>query len=417
VTEYFDELEIRNPDDREAQLFSDLPARIAHAKSKSPYFAELFAELEPNDVKSRRGLAALPVTRKSQLVERQKHALPFGGLTTVASGDLARIFASPGPVYEPEGRRADYWRAARALFAAGFRKGDIVHNSFSYHLTPAGSFFETGAHALGCAVVPGGVGQTELQVRTIADVRPNGYVGTPSFLRILLEKATETGVSVASISKALVSAEPFPPAVRDTFKKAGITAYQCYGTADLGLIAYESEAVEGMILDEHVIVEIVHPGTGDPVEHGTVGEVLVTTMTAEYPLIRFSTGDLSAFLTGTSSCGRTNQRIKGWMGRADQATKVRGMFVHPMQIQEIIRRHNEIGAARVIVSRDVHGNDEMVLNIEAEAPIGDLMRISETLHAVTRLRGKVVQVPTGSLPKDGIMVADARKHDYQPGSP
>jgi phenylacetate-CoA ligase len=412
VTAYFDQLEIRTPDEREAQLFSDLPARIAHAKSKSPYFAELLAAVEPDAVNSRRALAALPVTRKSQLVERQRQTLPFGGLTTVACGELARIFASPGPVYEPEGRGSDYWRAARALFAAGFRKGDVIHNSFSYHLTPAGSFFETGAHALGCAVVPGGVGQTDLQLRTIADVRPNGYVGTPSFLRILLDKAAETGLSIASISKALVSAEPFPPAVRDAFKKAGITGYQCYGTADLGLIAYESEALEGMILDEHVIVELVHPGTGDPVEDGTVGEVLVTTMTREYPLIRFSTGDLSAFLSGTSPCGRTNRRIKGWMGRADQATKVRGMFVHPMQIQELIRRHNEIGAARVIVSRDVHGNDEMVLNIEAAAPIGDLMRISETLHAVTRLRGKVVQVPTGSLPKDGIMVADARKHDY-----
>lgn len=412
MTAYFDQLEIRTPDERETQLFSELPARIAHAKSKSPYFAEFLREVEPNAVNSRRALAELPMTRKSQLVERQKQALPFGALTTVACADLARIFASPGPVYEPEARRPDYWRAARALFAAGFRKGDVVHNSFSYHLTPAGSFFETGAHALGCAVVPGGVGQTELQLRAIADVRPNGYVGTPSFLRVLLEKAAESGVDVASISKALVSAEAFPPALRVAFKKAGITAYQCYGTADLGLIAYESEALEGMILDEHVIVEIVNPGTGDPVEHGCVGEILVTTLTPEYPLIRFSTGDLSAVLPGTSSCGRTNQRIKGWMGRADQATKVKGMFVHPMQIEEIIRRHNEIGAARVIVSRDVQGNDEMVLNIEAQAAIGDLMPISETLHAVTRLRGRVVQVPTGSLPKDGIMVADARKHDY-----
>jgi phenylacetate-CoA ligase len=248
-------------------------------------------------------------------------------------------------------------------------------------------------------------------LRTIADVRPNAYVGTPSFLRMLLEKAAETGVSIESISKALVSAEAFPPALRVAFKKAGITAYQCYGTADLGLIAYESEALEGMILDEHVIVEIVNPGTGDPVEHGTVGEVLVTTLTPEYPLIRFSTGDLSALLTGTSSCGRTNYCIKGWMGRADQATKVRGMFVHPTQIEEIIRRHNEIGAARMIVSRDAQGNDEMVLNIEVRAPIGDPMRISDTVQAVTRLRGTVVQVPTGALPKDGIMVADTRKYD------
>jgi phenylacetate-CoA ligase len=411
VPPHFDSLETRAPEDRELQLFSELPALLAHAKAKSPYFAELLAGVDAKAVNSRKALAALPVTRKSQLVERQRKALPFGGLTTVACADFARIFASPGPVYEPEARRHDYWRAARALFAAGFRKGDIVHNSFSYHLTPAGSFFETGAHALGCAVVPGGVGQTELQLRTIADVRPTGYVGTPSFLRILLEKAAETGVSLGSISKALVSGEAFPPATRTTFKDAGIDAYQCYGTADLGLIAYESEAREGMVLDEDVIVEIVNPGTGDPVEDGAVGEVLVTSLNPEYPLIRFSTGDLSVFLGGTSSCGRTNQRIKGWMGRADQATKVRGMFVHPMQVAEVIRRHPEIRAARMIVSRDARGHDEMVLNVEAAAPIGDLNPISETVLAVTRLRGGVMQVPTGSLPNDGVVVADIRQYD------
>ena len=408
---HFDSLETRAPEDRELQLFSELPALVAHAKAKSPYFAELLAEVDARAVNSRNALAALPVTRKSQLVERQRNALPFGGLTTVACADLARIFASPGPIYEPEARRPDYWRAARALFAAGFRKGDIVHNSFSYHLTPAGSFFETGAHALGCAVVPGGVGQTELQLRTIADVRPNGYVGTPSFLRILLEKAAETGVNLGSISKALVSGEAFPPATRTAFKDAGIEAYQCYATADLGVIAYESEAREGMVLDEDVIVEIVNPGSGDPVESGSVGEVLVTSLNPEYPLIRFSTGDLSALLAGISPCGRTNQRIKGWMGRADQATKVRGMFVHPMQVEEIVRRHNGIAAARMIVSRDGQGNDEMVLNIEAQPGIGDPTRIAETLHAVTRLRGKVVQVPAGSLPRDGVMVVDARKYE------
>jgi phenylacetate-CoA ligase len=411
VPPHFDSLETRAPEDRELQLFSELPALVAHAKAKSPYFAELLAEVDARAVNSRNALAALPVTRKSQLVERQRNALPFGGLTTVACADLARIFASPGPIYEPEARRPDYWRAARALFAAGFRKGDIVHNSFSYHLTPAGSFFETGAHALGCAVVPGGVGQTELQLRTIADVRPNGYVGTPSFLRILLEKAAETGVNLGSISKALVSGEAFPPATRTAFKDAGIEAYQCYATADLGVIAYESEAREGMVLDEDVIVEIVNPGSGDPVESGSVGEVLVTSLNPEYPLIRFSTGDLSALLAGISPCGRTNQRIKGWMGRADQATKVRGMFVHPMQVEEIVRRHNGIAAARMIVSRDGQGNDEMVLNIEAQPGIGDPTRIAETLHAVTRLRGKVVQVPAGSLPRDGVMVVDARKYE------
>lgn len=363
------------------------------------------------DIASRRALAALPVTRKSQLLERQRQLPPFGGLNTVACGELARIFASPGPFYEPEARRQDYWRAARALFAAGFRKGDVVHNSFSYHLTPAGSVFETGAQALGCAVVPGGVGQTELQLRTIADVRPNGYTGTPSFLRILLQKAAEMAFNVGSIRKALVSAEPLPPALRAAFRDAGIDAYQCYATADLGLIAYESEALEGMILDEGVIVEIVNPGTGDPVEDGAVGEVIVTSLAPEYPLVRFSTGDLSAFLPGASPCGRTNRRIKGWMGRADQATKVRGMFVHPMQIEEIVQRHDEIDAARIVVSRDAQGNDEMVLKVEARVPIHDPMRIAETLHAVTRLHGNVVEVPAGSLPRDGIIVADARKHD------
>ncbi len=413
MTRYFDQLEIRTPEERESQLFAALPAHIAHAKSRSAYFAELLSGVEPDEVNSRRALSVLPVTRKSQLIERQKRALPFGGLTTVASGDLARIFASPGPIYEPEGRRTDYWRTARALFAAGFRKGDIVHNSYSYHLTPAGSVFETGAHALGCAVVPGGVGQTELQLRTIADLRPHGYVGTPSFLRILLEKAGETGIKLESISKALVSGEALPPALRATFKAARIIAYQCYATADLGLIAYESEALEGMIVDEHVIVEIVNPGTGHPVEAGAMGEVLVTSLTPEYPLIRFSTGDLSQYLEGVSSCGRTNQRIKGWMGRADQSTKVRGMFVHPTQIEEIVRLHNEIGAARIVISRDAQGNDEMVLNIEAQAPIGDPTRISETLQAVTRLRGRVVQVPVGSLPRDGVTVADVRQYDQQ----
>ena len=411
MTRYFDLLETSSADERESRLLSALKAQLTHAKARSPYFSQLLDGIDPQDVSSRRALAALPVTRKSQLLERQKQSLPFGGLTAVSSGDLARIFASPGPIYEPEGHRADYWRSARALYAAGFRKGDIIHNSFSYHLTPAGSVFETGAHRIGCAVVPGGVGQTELQLRTIADIRPNGYVGTPSFLRILLEKGTQTGTSLRSIAKALVSGEAFGAALRAELKRAGIAASQCYATADVGLIAYESEAQEGMILDEHVIVEIVNPGTGDLVESGRVGELLVTVLTPEYPLIRFSTGDLSAFLDGTSPCGRTGQRIKGWMGRADQATKVRGMFVHPTQVEEIMRRHNEIGAARIIVSRDGRGNDEMVLKIETRAPIGDPTRISETLLAVTRLRGTVEEVPLGSLPKDGIMVSDARAYD------
>ena len=411
MTRYFDLLETSSVDERESRLLAALATQVARAKAMSPYFARALNDVDPRDISSRQALAKLPVIRKSQLLEKQKESLPFGGLNAVPCGDLARIFASPGPIYEPEGSRADYWRSARALYAAGFRKGDIVHNSFSYHLTPAGSVFETGAHRIGCAVVPGGVGQTDLQLRAIADIRPSGYVGTPSFLRILLEKGAQAGADLTSITKALVSAEAFGAAARAEFKRAGIAGSQCYATADVGLIAYESEAQEGMILDEHVIVEIVYPGTGDPVESGGVGELLVTVLTPEYPLIRFSTGDLSALLDGTSPCGRTGQRIKGWMGRADQATKVRGMFVHPTQIEEIIRRHNEIGAARIIVSRDGRGNDEMVLKIEARAPIGDPARISETLLAVTRLRGTVVQVPSGSLPKDGVMVSDAREYD------
>lgn len=408
---YFDDLEKRAPDQRERDLLAALAEQIRRAKEKTPYFKALLRDIEPSDIGTRRALAKLPVTRKSDLIERQKQTLPFGGLTALPPAQFARIFASPGPIYEPEARRPDYWRAARALFAAGFRRGDVIHNSFSYHLTPAGSMFETGAHALGCAVVPGGVGQTDLQLRAIKDIRPSGYVGTPSFLRILLDKAPEADADLRSIKKALVSGEAFPAALRGMFREAGIQASQCYATADLGLIAYESLGQEGLVLDEDIIVEIVRPGTGDPVQYGEVGELLVTTLNPEYPLVRFSTGDLSAFLDGQSACGRTNQRIKGWMGRADQATKVRGMFVHPMQVSEVVRRHNEIAAARIIVSRDAAGNDEMVLNIEARQPGVDVIRISETLLAVTRLRGRVVQVPPDSLPKDGILVADSRKYD------
>jgi phenylacetate-CoA ligase len=270
--------------------------------------------------------------------------------------------------------------------------------------------FETGAHWLGCAVVPGGVGQTELQLRAINDIRPDGYVGTPSFLRILLEKAGETGASLKSIKRALVSGEGFPPSLRKAFRDNGIEASQCYASADIGLMAYESRGYEGMILDENLIVEIVEPGTGQPIEHGEVGELLVTTLTPEYPLIRFATGDLSAYLDGMSSCGRTNRRIKGWMGRADQSTKVRGMFVHPTQVAELVRLHNEIAAARIIVSRDALGNDDMVLKVETRGP-ADVTRISQSLQAITRLRAEVVQVPLDSLPKDGVLVADARKYD------
>jgi len=411
MTEHKDGLETRDPEQREQALMAALSLQVKRAKRRSPYFKQLFKSINPLDVVNRRALAALPVTRKADLVAAQSAHLPFGEMTTVGSGKLARIFTSPGPVYEPEAHRPDYWRMGRALFAAGFRKGHVIHNSFSYHLTPAGAMFEAGAHALGCAVVPGGVGQTELQLRAIADIRPDGYVGTPSFLGILVGRAAETGAGIESMKRALVSGEALSSALRERFSQCGIEVMQCYGTADIGLIAYESEARNGLILDEQIIVEIVYPGTGMPLGEEGVGEVVVTTLTPEYPLIRFSTGDLSVFVNGRSPCGRTNQRIKGWMGRADQSTKVRGMFVHPLQIEEISRRHAEITAARLFVSRGPQGHDEMVLKVEMRQPAVGTAHINETLHAVTRLRGAVEHVPEGSLPNDGLTIVDARTYD------
>jgi phenylacetate-CoA ligase len=409
MPEYYDALETRVPEERERALMTALPRQIALAKERAPYYARLLDAVRPEDVADRRALADLPVTRKSALIEEQRQAPPFGGLATVAPGELARIFASPGPIYDPEGRTPDYWRMARALFAAGFRRGDVVHNSFSYHLTPAGSMLETGLHALGCAVVPGGVGQTELQLQTIADLRPDGYVGTPSFLRILVEKAREVGTDISSMRKALVSGEAFPPSVQKELVASGIVAFQAYGSADLGLVAYESEAREGLIIDEGIIVELVHPGTGEIVPPGEVGEVVVTALTREYPLIRFATGDLSAELPGHSPCGRTNRRVKGWLGRADQTTKVRGMFVHPTQIAEVVRRHKEIVAARLVVSSDEKGADTMTLHVEMGEPAEPTDRIAETLQAVTKLRGTVVVETRGALPNDGKVIEDRRK--------
>jgi phenylacetate-CoA ligase len=408
---FYDDLETRSGEEREAALLAALRAQLAHAKANTPAFATVLADVDPADIVDRRTLALLPVTRKSALIERQRAAPPFGGFAAVAPGDLARIFSSPGPIYDPEGSRADYWRMARALYAAGFRAGDLVHNCFSYHLTPAGSMLESGAHALGCAVIPGGTGQSEQQVRTIADLNPAGYVGTPSFLAIILDKAVELGTDLSCLKRALVSGEAFPAALRQRFAAANITALQCYATADLGLIAYESPAREGLIIDEGIVVEIVTPGTGDPVGPGEVGEVVVTTLTPEYPLIRFATGDLSAYLHGTSPCGRTNHRIKGWMGRADQATKVKGMFVQPAQIAELVKRHKEIIRARLVVARDAKGGDEMMLKVEMGEPAEDVARIAETLQALTKLRGAVSRVPTGSLPNDGKVIDDIRPPD------
>jgi phenylacetate-CoA ligase len=411
MTEYFDALETRNPELREREQLARLPALIAHAMKNAPAFARILSGTDAAAVTTREALARLPVTRKSELLLLQKADRPFGGFAATRWGDARRVFGSPGPIYEPEGSHPDYWRLARPLFAAGFRKGDLVHNCFSYHFTPAGSMLETGAHALGCTVFPGGTGQTEQQVQAILDLEPDGYVGTPSFLKIIVEKADELGVKLASLTKALVSAEPFPPSLRDAFLARGIAGYQVYATGDLGAIAYETEARDGLVVDEGILVEIVRPGTGDPVAPGEVGEVIVTTLAnADYPMIRFGTGDLSAILPGASPCGRTNLRIKGWMGRADQTTKVKGMFVHPSQVAAIASRHAEIGRARLVVDNP-DGGDRMTLHVEiAGNRSSNAESIIGSIRDVTKLRGEVVFCAPGELPNDGKVIDDVRKY-------
>ena len=412
MTDHFDTLETRDPERREREQLLQLPRQIAHAKANAPAFARILADVDAASVTTRAALARVPVTRKSELLDLQMSSRPFGGLAATRWGDAKRVFASPGPIYEPEGRRADYWRLARALFAAGFRRGDLVHNCFSYHFTPAGSMLETGAHALGCTVFPAGIGQTEQQVQAIADLRPAGYVGTPSFLKIILEKADEMGIALKSLTKALVSAEAFPRSFSDALLARGIAGYQAYASADLGAIAYETEAREGLVVDEGVLVEIVRPGTGDPVAPGEVGEVVVTLLVnTDYPMIRFGTGDLSAILPGKSPCGRTNLRIKGWMGRADQTTKVKGMFVHPAQVAAIAARHPEIGKARLVVD-NAEGADRMTLNVEVpgnRSSIADA--IVASIRDITKLRGEVAFRAPGELPNDGKVIDDVRKYD------
>jgi phenylacetate-CoA ligase len=412
-TRFYDALEVRDPGEREAALMADLPRIIARAKERSPAYGRMLAAVHPEDIVDRRSLAELPLTRKSSLIELQRQDPPFGGFAAAPVSALRRIFVSPGPSYEPEGRRPDFWRFARALFAAGFRAGDLVHNTFSYHLTPAGAMVESAADSLGCPVIPAGTGQTEQQLRTIADLKPVGYVGTPSFLKVLLDRAAIEEVDISSLRKALVGAEALPSSLRAEFGTHGLRVLQCYGTADVGIIAYESmgpgeEICEGMVLDEGVILELVLPGTGEPVAPGEVGEVVVTTLTPEYPLIRFATGDLSAMLPGPSPCGRTNLRIKGWLGRADQTTKVRGMFVHPEQVAEVLRRHKSIIRARLVIERP-GSTDEMTLLVETGAPAEDPARIAETLQAVTKLRGSVRPALEGSLPADGKLIEDRRQ--------
>ncbi len=414
MSAHYDALETRSPAQREADLMAALPRQIAHAQQRSHAFSALLHGIDAQQITSRAALAQLPVTRKSELLARQASQRPqqiFGGFNAIGIGpDMPRVFASPGTIYEPEGRRADHWRMARALYAAGFRSGELAHNCFSYHFVPAGSMMETGAHAIGCTVFPGGTGQTEQQVQAMAELQPAGYIGTPSFLRILVEKAGELGISVPSVTKALVSGEAFPPSLRDWLAERGIAAYQCYATADLGLIAYETEAREGLVLDEQVIVEIVRPGTGDPVPEGEVGELVVTTLNPDYPLVRFGTGDLSAILPGTCPTGRTNARIKGWMGRADQTTKVRGMFVHPKQVAEVVRRFPQIAKARLVVSGEM-ANDQMRLQVETAEPSDALtQQVADAVRDITKLRADVQLQAPGSLPNDGKVIEDARSY-------
>ncbi|MBL8331314.1 MAG: AMP-binding protein [Rubrivivax sp.] len=420
----FDSLERRDPAEREATLMAALPGQIRAAQAV-PALAARLAGVEADSIGSRAALARLPVTRKGELLEAQQAGRvapgerwdPFGGFSAIGWRSLAstrrtaqRVYQSPGPIYEPEGAGRDHWRTARALWAAGFRAGDLVHNSFSYHLTPGAWMMDNGAQALGCTVFPGGVGNTELQLQAMSELRADAYAGTPSFLRILLEKAAEGGLALPHLKKALVSGEAFPPSLRDWLAERGVSAYQAYATADVGTIAYETAAREGLVLDEGLILEIVRPGTDDPVPEGEVGEVVVTVLGADYPLVRFGTGDLSAFLPGPCPTGRTNRRIKGWMGRADQTAKVRGMFVHPSQVAEVLRRHPQALRARLVVAGEMAA-DTLSLRVETAAADEALRdALAASVRDVTKLRADVELCTPGSLPNDGKVIEDARSY-------
>ena len=413
MADFYDSLETRDPQRRERELFAALPRQLANAFAHTTHFRALLARIDTARITSREALASLPVTRKADVSGLQKASPPFGGLAVGAIGDTARVFASPGSMFELQAHRADYWRCARALFAAGFRRGDLVHNTFSYHFTPAGAMIEAGAHALGCAVFPAGGGHTELQIEAIAHLRPSAYAGTPSFLRIIVDKARELGADISSLNKAMVSGEALPPSLRAELIDHGIAVLQCYASAELGLIAYESPACEGLIVDEGVILELLTPGTGNPVAAGEVGEVVVTTFNADYPLIRFATGDLSALLPGGSPCGRTGMRIKGWMGRADQTTKVRGMFVHPSMVGELLKRFPQLTRARLVVANPQH-TDQMLLRCECtelgEARDSLCKSLQLAIRDVTKLRGEVELVAPGVLPNDGKVIDDLRTY-------
>jgi phenylacetate-CoA ligase len=407
---HFDQLETRDPEQRELAQFSLLPGLIQRAKDLAPGWTRHLADISPAAVISREELAKLPILRKSALSELQGAQLPFAGFATLPAADMRRIFMSPGPIFEPEGHAADWWRSARALYAAGFRKGDIVHNTFSYHLTPAAWIMEAGARALGCAVIPAGPGNTEQQLEAIARLKPTAYIGVPDYLKILLDKAKEAGREITSFHRAMVSGGALFPSLRQEYNERGIEVFQTYATADLGIIAYESPALQGLIVDEGVIVEIVKPGTGDPVPAGDVGEVVVTSFNRDYPMLRLATGDLSAVMGGISPCGRTNMRIKGWLGRADQTTKVKGMLVHPSHIAAVAKQYPELGRVRLVVGRS-NEQDTMTLKVEAATQDPALVaRISETLQDITKLKGVVELTAPGSLPNDGKVIADERTY-------
>jgi phenylacetate-CoA ligase len=407
MTDHYDALETRAPSMRETELFSRLPAILRKAM-ESPGYAERFRKVDPAQITSRAALATLPVLRKSDLPALHKAAPPFGGFVAGSPGKFGRLFTSPGPIFEPETTHADPWRGARALYAAGFRPHDVVLNTFSYHLTPGGFIFDTAARALSCAVIPAGPGNTEAQFELIEAYRPVGYCGTPDFLKILLDAAVSGGRDVSSIKRAAVSGAAFPKSLQEEIASRGVAAYQAFGTADLGLIAYETSAREGMVVSEDIILEIVRPGTGDPVAEGEVGEIVVTTLDPDHPWLRLAIGDLTAALPGASPCGRTNLRIKGWMGRADQTTKVKGMFVRPEQIADIGKRHPELGRLRLVVRRD-NEQDMMVLRCECALPDAALREaITSSLRAVTKLGGNVELTAPGSLPNDGKVIADER---------
>ena len=407
MSDHYDARETRDPAAREADLFARLPAVLGKALG-APAYAERLQGIEPASIGNREALARLPVLRKSELPALHKAAPPFGGFVAEHPGAFARLFTSPGPIFEPEGAQNDPWRGARALFAVGFRPGDIVLNTFSYHLTPGGFIFDSSARALGCAVIPAGPGNTDAQFELIEAYRPVGYSGTPDFLKILLDTAAGAGRDISSIRRAMVSGAAFPPSLQQEIKARGIDAYQAFGTADLGLVAFETPAREGMVLNEDLILEIVRPGTGDPVAAGDVGEMVVTSLDPHHPWIRLALGDLTAELPGRSACGRTNMRIKGWMGRADQTTKVKGMFVRPEQVAEIGRRHPELGRLRLVVTR-ANETDVMSLKAECASP-GDGLRdqVVATLRAVAKLGGEVELVARGTLPNDGKVIADER---------